>query len=340
MTTIGSLCSGYGGLDEGLRSVVGGEVRWHAEIESAPAKILAHHYPGVPNLRDITTVDWTDVEPVEYLTAGYPCQPFSHAGKRKGSDDERHLWPYVADAVRVLRPRVAVFENVAGHVSLGLDRVLADLAALGYVGRWGVLRAADAGAPHNRSRIFIAAADADRFGHERRWATRGRRSRFADLSVATPDSAIRTGGLRDGDYVLPGRRTQRRESAAGRGPITDAERCGWHGWSREPQRATVERTATAGAGEGTCWGAYEPAIRRWERVVGRMAPRPTEPGRSGAERLSPRFVEWMMGLPAGWVTATPGLSRNEQLKALGNGVVPQQAALALRMLGVEKAVAA
>jgi DNA (cytosine-5)-methyltransferase 1 len=79
------------------------------------------------------------------------------------------------------------------------------------------------------------------------------------------------------------------------------------------------------------WGAYWPAIARWETVTGRRAPRPTEPGRTG-ERLSPRFVEWMQGLPEGWVTDVPGLSRNAMLKALGNGVVPQQAALALRLL--------
>jgi len=79
------------------------------------------------------------------------------------------------------------------------------------------------------------------------------------------------------------------------------------------------------------WGIYAVAIRRQERIFGRPAPRPTEPGRTG-ERLSPRFVEWMMGLPEGWVTDVPGLSRNAQLKALGNGVVPQQAAMALRLL--------
>ena len=79
------------------------------------------------------------------------------------------------------------------------------------------------------------------------------------------------------------------------------------------------------------WGIYGAAIARWEAILGRPAPRPTEPGRTG-ERLSPRFVEWMQGLPDGWVTDAPGLSRNAQLKALGNGVVPQQAAVALRLL--------
>lgn len=80
------------------------------------------------------------------------------------------------------------------------------------------------------------------------------------------------------------------------------------------------------------WGAYGPAIHRWERVLGRVAPPPTERGKNGQPRLSPRFVEWMQGLPAGWVTDVPGITRNESLKALGNGVVPQQAAAALRLL--------
>ena len=81
------------------------------------------------------------------------------------------------------------------------------------------------------------------------------------------------------------------------------------------------------------WADYAAAIRRWEGVLGRPAPDPTEPGKSGDPRLSPAFVEWMMGLPAGWVTDPAiGISRNDQLKALGNGVVPQQAALALDVL--------
>ncbi len=81
------------------------------------------------------------------------------------------------------------------------------------------------------------------------------------------------------------------------------------------------------------WGPYESAIRRWELILGRPAPYPTEPGKTGKPRLSPRFVEWMMGLPEGWVTADDlGLPRSAQLQALGNGVVPQQAAAALRTL--------
>jgi len=82
----------------------------------------------------------------------------------------------------------------------------------------------------------------------------------------------------------------------------------------------------------TSWGKFEPAIRRWEKTLGRPSPLPTKPdGKDGAHRLSSKFTEWMMGLPEGWVTGV-GLTRNEELKACGNGVVPQQAEMALRML--------
>ncbi len=88
-----------------------------------------------------------------------------------------------------------------------------------------------------------------------------------------------------------------------------------------------------GRGSGVAWGPYAPAIARWEHALGRPAPTPTEPGRNGQPRLSPRFVEWLMGLPTGHVTDPAiGISRNDQLKALGNGVVPQQAEAAVRML--------
>ena len=80
------------------------------------------------------------------------------------------------------------------------------------------------------------------------------------------------------------------------------------------------------------WGDYGPAVHRWEHILGRPAPAPTAPNRTGDQRLNPAFVEWMMGLPAGWVTDVPGISRTGQLHLLGNGVVPQQAQQALAIL--------
>lgn len=86
-----------------------------------------------------------------------------------------------------------------------------------------------------------------------------------------------------------------------------------------------------GGSAGTQWGKYEPAIRRWERLT-RPAPAPTEPGPRGGQRLSRWFDEWLMGWPDGWVTNVPGITRNDALRICGNGVVPQQAAAALRWL--------
>lgn len=155
---IGSLFSGYSGLDRAVMEVYPRAApAWFVEFDPAPSKILAHHYSHVPNFGDVTEVDWAAVEPVDVLTAGYPCQPFSLAGKRKGTNDERHLWPHVLDAVRVLRPQFAFFENVRGHLTLGLDAVLADLASIGFDAEWAIIRASDAGAPHVRERLFVLA---------------------------------------------------------------------------------------------------------------------------------------------------------------------------------------
>lgn len=292
---IGSLCSGYGGLDMAL----GGDVVWHCENDPHASKVLAHHWPRVPNLGDLKAVDWSSVEPVDWLTAGYPCQPFSAAGKRQGVEDPRHIWPSIAEGISCLRPRYIVLENVRGHLSLGFDVVLGSLTRLGYDVRWGVVRASDAGAAHQRARLFILAhAHGERVdGSGLEWA-RGRQE-LAHRGDAVADAD------RDG--------SQGAQATSGSG----------QGWSAEDGRG--QRS------DGCDWGAYGPAIERWGAVLERMAPSPTEPGRN-RPRLAAPFVEWMMGLPEGHVTGVPGLSRTNQLEILGNGVVPQQAVLALRML--------
>ncbi|MDR7189762.1 DNA (cytosine-5)-methyltransferase 1 [Microbacterium sp. BE35] len=302
---IGSLFSGYGGLDLGVMSVLGGEVAWHVEFDDAPSRILAHHWPDVPNYGDVTKVDWSSVQQVDVITAGYPCQPFSLSGKRKGSADERHLWPYVLGAVRHLRPRLVVLENVRGHLTLGFDRVLGDLAEAGYDAQWVCIPASAAGAPHRRERIFILAHAA---GVGLEWAGQawsgGNGS--ADSGDASPDAGS----------------ARLREHTRG----SSAEEAGAVG-SDEPASPRGSRPAVD-------WGPYLSAIVRWEHQLGRVAPAPTAPtGRDGKQQLSTRFEEWMMGLPEGHVTGI-GLTRGQEAKALGNGVVPQQAALALRLLGV------
>lgn len=157
--TIGSLCTGYGGLDMAVSSVFGGRLLWWSDVEPGPVKLMSNRHPEAPNLGDLRSIDWHTVPRVHTITAGYPCQPFSNAGRRLGLDDPRHLWPWIAYAIAILRPRRVVLENVAAHLGRGFRVVAEDLAALGYDARWTVVRASDVGAPHERKRLFVVAED-------------------------------------------------------------------------------------------------------------------------------------------------------------------------------------
>ncbi len=526
---IGALFAGYGGLELASRIVwPDADLAWVSEFDAAPSRILAHHWPTVPNLGDVTRIDWSATEPVDVLTGGSPCQDLSAAGKRAGmtAGTRSNLWESMREGIAVLRPSLVIWENVRGALSaraaseverepgrLGngrrrpalraLGRVLGDLASLGYDAAWTGIRAADVGAPHGRWRVFVvawpqgdgsaltwpqgdgsaltwpqgdgsallptpavndmgAAYTPDEWD---RWTDRMKAEHAngnghgASLHIEalrmlpTPEASDGTGGristdlggtrdsgakravtlatavhhallptptvsdtngpgahgdggtdLRTAVSLLPtpaasdGDRTsgayprgnptlngallptpttrdgkgrnQRDDESCLTGALLPALRVAHDGpdcgepsradvfngvWCRcerstsddlslLPTPTTTQRGADAnretrdGAGPNlhnavADFGIYAPAIARWEAVLGRPAPAPTEPtGTGGAQRLSPRFVEFMQGLPAGWVTDVPGITRNDALKALGNGVVPQQAAEALRWL--------
>jgi len=157
---IGSLCTGYGGLDLAVMQVLGGELASCAETDRHCRKILAAHFEGVPNLGDITAVDWADVPPVDIVTAGWPCQDLSLAGQGAGikKGTRSGLWLDIAACIRQVRPGAVFLENVAALRTRGLARVLADLAGLGYDAQRATLRACDVGAPHARARLFVLAA--------------------------------------------------------------------------------------------------------------------------------------------------------------------------------------
>lgn len=313
---IGSLCSGIGGLERGLERAGLGTTAWQVEYDPHASEVLARHW-DVPNHGDVKLTDWSKVEPVDVVCAGYPCQPFSTAGRRQGTDDERHLWPAVRDAVGVLGPRLVVLENVRGHLSLGFPEVLGDLADLGFDAGWCLLRASDVGAPHQRARLFVAAY------------RNGER-----LEGAEPVGQRLGIGQWDGD----GRGTDRTSADAqdergerdgrprdGRARLADASGLAApHAESTERRASQPDPLGTA-AGRASelgerrspnTWGPYEAAVRRWEAIHG-PAPAPTTDG-----RLSPDFVCWMQGFPPGWVD---GLTRTAALRCLGNAVVPQVA---------------
>lgn len=172
-----SLFSGIGGLELGLEragmTVVG-------QVESDPfcRSVLGKHWPHVPKHDDVrTAVKWWNSEPrprVDVVCGGYPCQPFSTAGKMLAAKDPRHLWPAFEHVLRSLRPDYAILENVPAHLRLGFDSVLGDLAELGFDAEWSIVHAGDVGAPHRRPRLFVLA-----YSHE---SELGRRGGLSDVA--------------------------------------------------------------------------------------------------------------------------------------------------------------
>lgn len=452
---IGSLFSGFGGLDLAVEAFFEAETVWHCEFDAAPSKILAAHWPGVPNLGDITKVNWDEVEPVDIITGGFPCQDVSLAGSRRGlkSGTRSGLWSEFAHAIEMLRPKVVVIENVRGLLSAegepwtpvihalddaaardsrvvalieskrkkhkedhayvirkdtelvrilrrrdatvlrftrkrsalrrAIETVLGALAELGYDAQWEGLPASSIGATHERFRVFIIARLAENSGGvgggrgpaesepTRRYdATLGSDRRVAGAANTEGDSGRVAYG--DSGAIIPnaydaGRGSKRPwgsgEKIAGAPNNTDASANSEHNGfftgeirggdgaaaatGRRPERISEnldgesERGHSANGEPGSVrWGKHEPTIRKWEAILGRITPIPTEIGMFGEPQLAPSFVEWMMGLPEGWVTAVPGITRTQMLRALGNGVVPQQAYRALCVMRDRAEVAA
>ena len=365
MTTIGSLFTGYGGLDMGVAMALAPDARvaWTSDVEPGPCKLAKGRWPDTPNLGDITKINWDEVEPVDIICGGSPCQDLSLAGKRAGmvSGTRSGLWESMAAAVETIRPRLVVWENVLGAISarayspvesepgmLGnvstgpalraAGRVAGDLATIGYSSAWGVVRASDAGAPHQRARFFlIGYPDGQPWGMRRptrpRKATGGRpRSEPAGSGLGalmpTPTaSAHKAGRHQDGTGYSLTQAVQLLPTPSASDAVFGLPRTS----GRPPEKSTKLATRL----EYTDFGDYASAIARWEKVTGWAAPPPSTPSRraGGKPQLSARFVEWMMGLPDGHVTGPDlNLPREHQLRLLGNGVVPQQAALAVRQL--------
>jgi len=218
---------------------------------------------------------------VDLLTGGYPCQPFSAAGKRAGTDDPRHLWPYIADIIESVRPVRCFFENVEGHISLGLREVISDLESLGYKTAWGIFSATEVGAPHQRKRVYIMA------------------------HANTNHSA----GSSQQECQHYGAKESLRDSEGGMGsPVADSistrGKAGLSGQERPNQERNSGITNNSGGEqgggqEGMCWPP-EPSVGR---VVDGCA------------------------------------NRVDRIRLLGNGVVPQTAAKAWRVLNEEFATA-
>jgi DNA (cytosine-5)-methyltransferase 1 len=165
---VGSLFSGIGGIDLGLQRA-GFEIKWQVEIDEYCQKVLGKHWPDVARHGDIRTVGKHNLEAVDLIAGGFPCQDISNAGKQVGITGERSgLWSEFHRLICELRPRFVLVENVAALLARGIDRVLGDLSKSGYDAEWQVLPASAFGAPHLRERVFIVAYSNGRNGN--RWS--------------------------------------------------------------------------------------------------------------------------------------------------------------------------
>ena len=300
---IGSLCSGYGGLDMAVEAYFNAETVWMCDNDKYASVVIEKRW-GLPNLGNLKEVDWTTVEPIDILTAGYPCQPFSNAGLRKGLNDERHIWPSIKEIISQLRPNIVILENVRGHLTIGFKEVLQDLTEIGYDAVWAIVRASDVGAPHRRERLFVLAQPSN---------TNSQRS-----IIRGQDQA--------------GNQRESQSQSIGSGEII-ADSIG-KGLQRDRRQKTGFRSQSIA---NTYWDEQQ-GDRPTQRLGSRFnsqsemrlqrTPNPLDIN----NKLNATFVEYMMGLPVGWVTDLD-ISRSQQLKLLGNGVVPQQAYYALGLLG-------
>ena len=319
---IGSLCSGYGGLDMALEAYYQAETVWMCDPDKSSSVVIDKRW-NLPNLGDLKTVDWASVEPIDILSAGYPCQPFSQAGQRKGANDSRHLWPNIKEIIGILRPRIVILENVRGHLSLGFKEVLQDLTEVGYDAKWSIVRASDVGAPHRRERLFI-------------------------LAQPTNTNSVRSPLVRDESGKEGNQREPQFESKQLGESITSHPNSPTNKQLRRTHRTIygereefidrTDREIFRSSGETISDTNTEQLSTNWQtQRLGWRFETPFElsmrrtPNPLDQSKLNPIFVEYMMGLPEGWVTDL-GLSRAQQFKLLGNGVVPQQAYEAIRRL--------
>jgi len=303
-----SFCSGYAGIERGLE-LAGLELRTlsYVEIEAfAAANLVAKMETGalVPapvwsNLKTFPAHLFRDR--VDILTAGYPCQPFSNAGKRAGKDDPRHLWPYIREHIQAMRPVRCFFENVEGHISLGLREVIEDLESLNYTTTFGIFSASEVGAPHQRKRVYIL-ADSDNAGQQP----------SERQGQARHDIGRRGQELADSDSEQ-----QRRDSAL----------------DKNTQRQTSSGTKPS-------WRGSDLADSKSQRVQGLRAGRKQKPDSHGQARLpmceseGREHAYWDAEPRLGRVV-NGGADRVDRLRLLGNGVVPQTAAKAWTVLDKE-----
>jgi len=338
-----SLCSGYDGIGIGLkRAIPGLRTIAHVEIETyAIANLISKMEAGLldacPVFTDLKQFPYEQLrDRVTILSAGFPCQPFSSAGKRRATEDERHLYPYIADGITSMRPRYVLLENVEGIISAKtadgesvLKYVLGDLEERGYRCTWGVFSASETGAPHQRKRVFILGklSDTNLTGLEReaseRVQGRERRGEHGEVFEST------WSGGQDGEEL--GDAKHDGSSTAKDGGSTRSEQ--EEGRLQEPTGRCEQSEYELGdtSSERSCRGCEDSDRIKSEMLGSGLGKTryPARPGQQQYEWEEPRVTE---------AQSCVGLSANgtafrvDELRLLGNGVVPDTCELAFKTL--------
>jgi DNA (cytosine-5)-methyltransferase 1 len=307
--TVGSLFSGIGGLDLGLERA-GMTVVWQSEIDPFACKVLKKHWPEVVNHGDIKQIDWATVEPVDIICGGYPCQPFSTAGKRKGTDDPRHLWPWVRTAISELRPQYAILENVRGHLSMGGLQVVGELAEIGYDAEWRVVSAAGLGAPHRRERIIIVA-----YPFDQRQQSREKESQSQFGGCSNDETQF-------GPACTDNTRVQRTEDVAYSGEQQLNGRGHQHSSGKIEKRQALQEQTHRGSG----YVANSESSPSRSTKPHHLLPRVWQTTELGEQNCSTRSIgDWWETEPDVGRVADGIPHRVDRLRGLGNAVVPQVA---------------
>jgi DNA (cytosine-5)-methyltransferase 1 len=288
----GSLFAGIGGFDLGLERA-GMECAWQVEIDDFCNRVLEKHWPDVRRHRDVREVGKHNLKPVDLICGGFPCQPFSVAGKRAGKEDDRHLWPEMFRIIQELKPHWVIGENVGGFINMGLDESISDLEGEGYEVQAFVIPACAVNAPHRRDRVWIVANSISRgcgTGRER-------------MGV----EAVCRGGEND---------TLQTSESNSHGPNPSCE-----------LSYGSERTRTGGAehtdGGGVDSGTKHATASR-QRRDGRKILRITEPEGLNLYGGPSQWNENWIEVAARLCRVDDGVSeRVDRLKSLGNAVVPK-----------------
>lgn len=304
--SFGSLFAGIGGFDLGFERA-GMVCKWQVEIDEYANRVLAKHWPNVHRERDIRTAGRHNLESVDVICGGFPCQDISYAGQGAGLDGERSgLFFEAVRVVRELRPRIVVLENVAALLTRGLDRVLGTLAEIGYDAEWHCIPAAAVGAPHIRDRVFIIGsfnpdADSKRFSEnaeqwaEQQGANDSRNSRAEhsgeDLADATQHGRGQRDTDRGGSTEGIGERKEHRFGRSGEDvadanePIASEER---QQRSRQFMRSSCDQTADSRRGLNSNW-LIEPDVGRVAHGVSARVDRLRGLGNA----VVPQVAEWI-----------------------------------------------